>query len=81
VLPSKGQTRESSHATQATRLQNVTLDSGLNARYNQPHQNYRRSTADPDKSVVSSASSSFTTSQRAPHLHHSICIGHREVHE
>ncbi|KYN34398.1 hypothetical protein ALC56_11506 [Trachymyrmex septentrionalis] len=32
-------------------------------RYNQPHQNYRRSTADPDKSVASSsASSSFTIS-------------------
>ncbi|KYQ58054.1 hypothetical protein ALC60_03106 [Trachymyrmex zeteki] len=47
-------------------------------RYNQPHQNYRRSTADPDKSVASSVSSSFTISQCASfaslHLHRALFL-------
>jgi len=54
-------------------------------RYNQPHQNYRRSTADPDKSVASSASSSFTISQCASfaslHLHRALRFASKHPHQ
>ncbi|KYN05644.1 hypothetical protein ALC62_03437 [Cyphomyrmex costatus] len=54
-------------------------------RYNQPHQNYRRSTADPDKSVASSASSSFTISQCASfaslHLHRAEVDEERQAND
>lgn len=59
-------------ATQATRLQNVMSDGGLNVRtalQSAAHRNYRRSTADPDKSVPPRRPLSLHHSFASPHLH------------